>query len=256
MELDKIYDFFNEEERLNTTPANRIEYLTTTKEASKYLKTGMRILDVGAATGAYSIPYANQGYDVTAVEPVEKNLNILKSKITKTMQITPILGNALDLTTLEDNSFDFVFCMGPLYHLKNEEERMQCINELQRVTKPNGIIFVAYISHDMVVISERMKYKSDLLTNDKLYNAQARRLIDMPFTFLTNEEMNTFINKTNFIIKDEFAQDGVSELFSDVINTMEDEEYENWLNFHYSICHKKEWLGCSNHVVLVLQNNK
>lgn len=56
-----------------------------------------------------------------ALEPVEKNLNILKSKIEKGMNINPVLGNALDLSIYEKNTFDMVLCLGPMYHLDGEK---------------------------------------------------------------------------------------------------------------------------------------
>ena len=47
MELDLIYDYFDEEHRLTATPARSIELLTTRMQIAKVLKPGMRILDVG-----------------------------------------------------------------------------------------------------------------------------------------------------------------------------------------------------------------
>ena len=203
---------------------------------------------MGAATGAYSIHYAKQGYDVTAIEPVKRNLDILKSKITKDMKITPILGNALNLSMLEDNTFDIIMCLGPFYHLKTNEERIQSINEMKRVVKDDGIILIAYISHDMIVICERMKYNSHLLVDKTIYNAKEYRLIDEPFTFLTYDDMRKCAKDNNLTLIEEFAQDGMSELFADKINEMSDEEYQNWLNYHFYICQKKELIGFSNHI--------
>ena len=40
-----------------------------------------RILEVGAGTGRYSVELARKGYSVTAVELVQHNLDILRSKL-------------------------------------------------------------------------------------------------------------------------------------------------------------------------------
>ena len=43
----------------------------------------LKILDVGAGTGRYSVPLAEEGYDVTALELVKHNLGRLKQKSDK-----------------------------------------------------------------------------------------------------------------------------------------------------------------------------
>lgn len=70
----------NEDARLESQHG-QVEFLTTTKYIEKYLKSDSKILEVGAGTGRYSLYYANKGYDVTSIEYVKHNLDILKSKI-------------------------------------------------------------------------------------------------------------------------------------------------------------------------------
>ena len=50
------------------------------KYIHKFLEQGMRILEVGAGTGRYSLALAKEGFRVDAVELLEHNLNILRSK--------------------------------------------------------------------------------------------------------------------------------------------------------------------------------
>ena len=153
MELNEIYQMFDEDKRLNTSKARSIEFLTTVRFIERYLQKDMKIIDIGAGTGAYSLYYAKQGYDVTAVEPVERNLASLKSKISDDMKIKAILGNALDLSEFDNDSFDLVLCFGPLYHLISDEEKQNCIEETRRMCKPKGKILYAYISNDMVFVT-------------------------------------------------------------------------------------------------------
>ena len=91
--LNDYYSNYDEDSRLVKDKAHHIEYITTTKYIEKYLKDGDRILEVGAGTGRYSINYASKGYMVDSVELLDKNLDILKSKITKGMNINAIKGN-------------------------------------------------------------------------------------------------------------------------------------------------------------------
>ena len=68
-------------------------------------KDNPKIIDIGAGTGAYSIPLANEGYDVTAVELIKHNLMTLRKNSDK---VKTYLGNAIDLHKFKDNTFDIV----------------------------------------------------------------------------------------------------------------------------------------------------
>ena len=101
--LINYYNKFNEDKRL-TRRHGIIEYKTTMKYIHDYLTTmdNPKIIDIGAGTGAYSIPLAEEGFDVTAVELIKHNLMTLKRKNTK---VKSYLGNATDLHNFKDNSF-------------------------------------------------------------------------------------------------------------------------------------------------------
>ena len=53
-QIQKTYELFNEDTRLNRSRAARVEFLTNVKYIEKYLKEGDRILDIGAGAGEYS----------------------------------------------------------------------------------------------------------------------------------------------------------------------------------------------------------
>lgn len=66
-QIAKTYEIFNENIRLNRSKAARVEFLTTVHFIEQYLKTGDRILDIGAGAGEYSLYFARNGYSVSAV---------------------------------------------------------------------------------------------------------------------------------------------------------------------------------------------
>ena len=49
----------------------------------------------------------------------------------------------------------------------------------------------------------------------------------------------------------EVASDGASELMEARINDMSDEDYEQYLRYHFYICEKPELLGMTNHLLFV-----
>lgn len=251
MELDEVYQRFDEEHRLNGTQWARVEFLTTTHYIDSCLHPKARILDIGAGTGAYSLHYAGQGYAVTAVEPVEHNLDILMRHVRPCMDLKPILGNALDLSQLRDDSFDLVLCMDPLYHLEADEQRRQCIREAKRVCKPGGRILFAYLSNDMAFVTEAFLYQKNPLRGVN-YDADFN-LKPGPFTFMTPPQAREMLRTEGLREVCHFGADGLSELMGTAIDHWDAQQFDQWMQYHLHTCEKPEWLGCSNHVVLMAE---
>ncbi|WP_244971151.1 class I SAM-dependent methyltransferase [Tissierella pigra] len=247
--VSAIYNIFDESTRLSTK-ATRVEFLTTIRQIEKYLKPGMKILDLGAGTGEYSLYFAQNGFKVTAVELVEKHVSQIKEKINDEMSLKVFQGNAMNISMIEDKTYDIVLCFGPLYHLEKIEDRMKCIEEVKRVCKDNGKMFFAFISNDMVITTETMCYNPTFLTGDT-YNHHTFKVKDFPFVFHTVDDCRQILRNSDLIINNEVATDGLSELLADKINNMNDESYDKWLNYHYYCCEKPEFLGTSNHLLFI-----
>ena len=158
-ELEQHYNKFNEEKRLDSRHG-QVEYITSMKYIHKYIESlkeetgcgnaGIKILDIGAGTGRYSVPLAEEGYDVTAVELVKHNLGLLKAK---NSSVKAYQGNALKLKKFDNDQFDMVLLFGPMYHLFSHEDKLKALNEAKRVVRPGGIILVAYLMNEYSVIT-------------------------------------------------------------------------------------------------------
>ena len=61
-------------------------------------------------------------------------------------------GNALKLSRFADETFDVTLLLGPMYHLYTFEDKVKALCEAKRVTKKNGLIFVAYLMNDYGVL--------------------------------------------------------------------------------------------------------
>lgn len=83
--VNRTYDIFNEDARLNHSKAARVEFLTTVHYIEKYLKDGDKILDIGAGAGAgeYSLYFARKGYEVSALELADANIAAFKKTDTR-----------------------------------------------------------------------------------------------------------------------------------------------------------------------------
>ncbi|MCR5186120.1 MAG: class I SAM-dependent methyltransferase [Clostridia bacterium] len=256
--LDGFYkDSYVEEDRLTSDRMHYIEFITTTHYIDKYLKQGDRILEVGAGTGAYSLYYANKGYQVDALELVQANVDVMKNKIKECMNINVIHGNALDLSMYDENTFDVTLVLGPLYHLFKKEEEEQAIKEAIRVTKPNGKILIAFILFDLTMLTWGFQGKNiyENYGDDKQVSIDFKpnNSEDLIFNMRYFDEVKELMNKFEVKKLCYVATDGVGRVMREEIDNMNDEEYKMFVNYHLSICEREDLIGYSGHILSIVE---
>lgn len=248
--VNALYEIFDEDTRLTRSRAARVEFLTNVRYIEKYLKTGMKLLDVGAGAGEYSLYFAKKSCEVAAIELAETNVRAFEKKIEPGMKLDLRRGNALNLSGYADESFDVVLVFGPLYHLSKEEDRQRCIAEAMRVCKPDGTLFFAFISNDMVPLTEFFCY-DDKFFNTGAYDRKTFKVEDFPFIFFTPDQCRAMLEAGHVKVLHEVASDGVSELLQEKINLLDEEGFSRYLAYHFYCCEKPEMLGRSNHLLFV-----
>ena len=149
--LENYYSNYDEDGRLRSKHGF-VEFHTTMRYIQKYLKPGDKVLEIGAGTGRYSHALARMGHPVDAVELVEHNIEVFRQNTQPEEQVTVTQGNALDLNAFPDDTYDITLLLGPMYHLFSEEDALQALREAIRVTKPGGVIFVAYCMSDPSIV--------------------------------------------------------------------------------------------------------
>ena len=245
-ELINYYNKHNEEKRLLTKHAN-IEFITAMKYIKDYLKDGYKILDVGAGTGRYSLELQRDGYDVTAVELVKHNLRYIEKKGIKCYQ-----GNAIDLSRFEDNSFDMVLLFGPMYHLLTMEEKVKALEEAKRVSKK--YIFISYCMNEFAVIYHGFMegyIKKDIKNLDNSFKVIKDN--DNLYSYVRLEDIDYLKDKCNLKRVKIINQDGPTEYIKNIVNKMDDETYELFINYHLSTCERLELLGSGRHILDILE---
>ena len=255
--LEDYYNQYDEEGRL-LSRHGQVEYLTTMKYIRECLSgtADPAILEIGAGTGRYSVTLAKQGHRVTAVELIPRNLEILKSKLDGTERITPILGNALDLSVLPDASFSVTLVLGPMYHLYTREEKLQALTEAVRVTKPGGYLLVAYCMNEPTIVSyvfgkNKLREVTDLhmLTPDWHCISEPKDLFEMVRT----EEIAALDAEVPVKRIKLVAADGATNYMRQVIDAMDDETFSKWMDYHFSTCERQDLIGASHHTLDILQ---
>ncbi|MCQ2525989.1 MAG: class I SAM-dependent methyltransferase [Lachnospiraceae bacterium] len=261
--IEDFYNKFNEEKRLDTRHG-QIEYRVTMKYVHDYLdrvmeergysdKSLLHILDIGAATGRYSVPLCDEGYDVTAVELVKYNLGILKKKSSK---VNAMQGNALNLKKLKDETFDLTLLFGPMYHLMTDEEKMQALREAKRVTRQGGYILVAYIMNEYAfvvrAIQENAIHESiekGLLTEDFHVIPNEESVYD----FVRIEDIDRFNAEVGLSREKIISPDGPANYIRPFVNRLDDEGFEYLVKYQLATAERMDIIGAAAHTVDILR---
>lgn len=252
--LIKYYNKFNEDKRLNSK-YGQVEFITSMKYIHKYLNTmdNPKIIDIGAGTGRYSIPLAEEGYDVTAVELVKHNLRVIEQKSSK---VKAYQGNAINLKKFEDETFDLVLLFGPMYHLCDWESQLKALEEAKRIVKKDGIIMVAYCMNEFAVITHAFK-------DNNIKECLKNNMLDKNFhclskpTDLYNIVRLDDINKLNKEAKLKrikiITPDGPANYIRDILNKMDDETFNLFIEYNLSTCERPELIGAAAHTLDILK---
>ena len=254
--LENYYKSIDEDTRLIKDKAHNIEFLTTIHYIEKYLKRGNRILEIGAGTGRYSIYFAKNDYNVNAVELLESNIRIfnenIKNNPTVKLKMRLDKGNATDLSMFKNDTFDITLLLGPIYHLFNVRDKEKAISEALRVTKPNGKIFIAYITNETMIISEylrknRLKEIKNICDNNFRVIDNSNNIFSVSYISEFEKMMKQFdVRKLHQI-----GTDGISPHLSNYINNLDIEEFDIWFKYHLSTCERKDLLGYSSHILYI-----
>lgn len=260
-ELEEYYNKFNEEKRLNSRHG-QVEFRVSMKYIMEYLqeceKTGreksdIKLLDIGAGTGRYSVAIANEGYDVTAVELVKHNLGLLKAK---NSSVKAMQGNALKLKKLEDEQFDVTLLFGPMYHLFSEEDRLKALSEAKRVTKKGGIILVAYVMNEYGVLTYAFKEKHVMECVEQKRFTEDFHTVSEPkdlYDYVRIEDIDALNEKAGLERIKILSPDGPANYMRPFLNQLSDEEFEVFVQYQMATCERPDLIGAGAHTVDILR---
>ena len=122
-----------------------LEFERTKEIVARFLTAPATVADVGGGVGHYADWLARSGHRAELVEPVPLHVELARERAGD----PPRFGvHAADARALpfEDESFDAVLLLGPLYHLGESGERAQALREARRICRPGGLVFAAAIS--------------------------------------------------------------------------------------------------------------
>lgn len=260
-DIQYLIDFYNkcDEDARLLTRYGAIEFITTMKYIEKYLKKGMKIIEIGAATGRYSHTFARMGYEVDAVELLEHNIEIFKQNTAENEKITVTQANAMDLSGFESEKYDITLLLGPMYHIYTEEDKLKALSEAIRVTKRGGIVFAAYCMGDASVLQYGFgrgmirdlmeKCMLDPETFDTFSNPwdifELHRMEDIDALRIRFD-----VQRLHFV-----ATDGYSNYIREKLDEMDEETYQLFIKYHLATCERLDLIGYSNHTLDIFRKN-
>ena len=250
--LTDFYTNYDEEGRL-LSKHGQVEYLTTMRYIERYLQPGMRILEVGAATGRYSHALAQMGYWVDAVELIQHNIDLFNANTKPGENVTICQGDARDLAFFDDDSFDMTLVLGPMYHLFTVQDQKQALSEAIRVTKPRGIIFAAYCGNEATVVQycfgrgmiRQQRYKD--LIDPVTFKASSDP--SELFQLYRKEDIDALMAEFPVERLHYVGTDMATNYMRPVIDEMDEELFHLYLRYHYAICERSDCVGTSHHIL-------
>lgn len=246
------YTEYNEDARLFSDRGHNVEYLTTMRYIQKFLKPSAKILEIGAATGKYSITLAKMGYEVTAVDLVPHHIEIMKSKSRHLKNFHCMVADAIDLSLFDDNTFDMVLNFGPMYHLFSLKDKNKAVYETLRVAKKNAVCMFAYLPCASFMTVYGLRHQGA----ERLCSVMDKkgRFKDVPeeiFSCFYIEDFKKLFDKTNTKYITNVATDGVSYIMQECLEQLSEADYQAYLKWHFTTCERLDQQGYSSHLLYI-----
>ncbi|MDO4496389.1 MAG: class I SAM-dependent methyltransferase [Bacteroidales bacterium] len=250
--IEKHYNKHPEDMRLQRRHGI-VEFETTLHHLHRFLQPGHFILDIGAGTGRYTSALMAEGYQVKAVELVKRNIEVfLKREPTADV----VQGDARNMPFLPTASADITLLLGPLYHLISDEEKLKALTEAKRVTKPGGLIFVAYLMNEYSILSycfdeERIGslLEKGFVSKDFHIQSQEGELYD----YVRIDDINRLNQKAGLTRVTIFSPDGAADYMRTRLNRMSPETFAHFIEYQKCISERPDLIGAGSHVVDVVR---
>ena len=250
--IEKHYNKHPEDLRL-LRRHGRVEFETTLYHLRRFLKPGHMVLDIGAGTGRYTSALMAEGYRVKAVELVRRNIEVF---LQREPTADVVQGDARDMAFLPDGLADVTLLLGPLYHLIRDSEKLKALREARRVTKPGGLIFVAYLMNEYSILS----YCFD---EERIGDFLRRGVVDGNFHIRTQEgELYDYVRLEDIDRLNReaglqrvtiFSPDGAADYMRTRLNRMSEETFAHFIAYQQCVSERPDLIGAGSHVVDVVR---
>ena len=253
---DKIlmqYSSGKERGRPTSDRNTSLEFHYTKKHLEGFVKPDDKVLEVGCGTGYYGLYFADKcsAYHGIDIVPIHIELFERAIKDRGYANVTCELGDATNLDTISDSSYDVVLCLGPLYHLP-QHEREFVFSECKRVCKDGGILAFSYINkigvYACACIYDSTHYPNETANELVLLKGEDDLRPDT-FFYTTPEEIKRLAQKHGLSVIKNLGTDFFIAL--GIVNTMTDEQFEIMRPLYDQMTTHESCTGMSNHALIL-----
>ncbi|WP_170308096.1 class I SAM-dependent methyltransferase [Paenibacillus dakarensis] len=238
---------------------HKVEFELTKRYIKRYLKPNDRVLDLGGGPGRYSLFLSELGCDVTLADLSHNNVTYAMNKAQKLgLPLEGLIVDSRDLSSIGDEQYDHVLCMGPMYHLLNEKDRIKTVKECLKKLKQNGTYFVAFVSsysfvwdyliqNPALILDKKRKSDLEFMINDQNFaghgwsdNYFIRPHDILPFFEKFELEKLHLINCESFLYMRE------AELLNQPLDVV-----SAWLDLAEQVCEREDFLSLAEHLMYI-----
>lgn len=240
---------------------HQLEYDLTWRYLNQYLPSQGSILEVGAATGRYTLELAKRGYTLTAVDLsaalIEKcRKGIADEGLEK--QVRLVVADARDLGEVEEKGFDAVLLMGPLYHLVEEADRKVALKEAFGRLREGGIIFSSFLSR-FGILGDMLKNVPGWIEDQRQVRSlleRGKRPDDYPLGgfrgyFAQISEIAPLHETIGFETLTVVGVEPAISADDESYNKLQGEQRQLWLDLFYEMSAERSILGASRHLLYI-----
>lgn len=256
-EAEPFYNQFapDEWERLGR---HRTELAVTLRAMKDHLPPPpCRVLDIGGGPGRYSLELSARGYQVTLFDLAHQNLDLALEKAAEAgvrLEGT-IKGDARDLASLGNRSFEVVLLMGPLYHLLKESDRAKAVQEAVEHLEPGGVLLASFITR-FAPFRQAAVEEPDWILEYEDYAAQMLqtgihdRAEKFAFAYFAHpQEIEPFMERFGLETLRVLGVEGLIAGHEETVNNLEGELWQAWVELNYRLGQEPSLFGASDHMV-------
>lgn len=149
--IERFYDAYADREwqRFEDSPAGRVNLAVHRRFLAEHLEAGMRVLDIGAGPGRFTIQAVEAGATVVvgdlSGEMMRQNEERVAAAGAEHGVVQRLQLDVTDLSSLSDDAFDAVICFGgPISYALDRADT--AVSELLRVVRADGVVLCSVMS--------------------------------------------------------------------------------------------------------------